>query len=282
LEAKLDRYLEEVEETSPTHGVPDRDVRGLVSPHIDYERGGAVYAGVWRRAAASIREVELAIMFGTDHIGGGKLTLTHQRYATPWGVLPTASRIVDDVVEAIGADVAFGKELHHRTEHSIELAVVWLHHALGGRECELVPVLCSGFEEYVESDRSPGDDADLAAALEVLRDAAASCKTVIIAAGDLAHVGPAFGDGYAIDILEKARLRSADEELIARICDGDEEGFLGQIRAERDRHRVCGLPPIYMALRLLGETHGDLTGYAQCPADGQGTSLVSICGVALS
>ena len=281
LEAALTSYFHKADETAPQSSVSGREIRGLISPHIDYGRGGEVYAGAWQRAAEAVSEAELAIVFGTDHIGGAKLTLTHQKYATPWGVFPTAGGIVDEVARAVGSEAVLGTELHHSTEHSIELAVVWLHHMLAGRECQLVPVLCGGFETYLGGDKSPAEDPELMAALGVLKDATASCKTIIIAAGDLAHVGPAFGDPHAIDIFEKARLKAADEELMASICEGDEDGFLKQIKDERDRRRICGLPPIYMALWLLGGTEGAVTGYAQCPADGQGTSFVSICGIVL-
>jgi AmmeMemoRadiSam system protein B len=283
LEAALRSYVTEAFETVQTPDVVGGgEARGLISPHIDYERGGPIYAGVWQRVQEAIKDVELVIILGTDHIGGAKLTLTHQRYATPWGVLPTANDLVDRVARAVGPEAAFGKELHHRVEHSIELAAVWLHFLLGDEQCSLVPVLCGGFEAFIEGDMSPGDDADLNAGLDVLREAASSRKSVIIAAGDLAHVGPAFGDGYGIDFVQKARLKAADEESLDLICAGDGEGFFEQIRAERDRRRICGLPPIYLAMRLLGETEGAVTGYAQCPADQQGTSFVSICGVLLS
>jgi AmmeMemoRadiSam system protein B len=283
LEAALQSYVAEaLAAEQPTDAVDGSEVRGLISPHIDYERGGPIYAGVWQRAEEVIKEVELAIIFGTDHIGDAKLTLTHQRYATPWGVLPTANDVVDRVARAVGPETVFGKELHHRVEHSIELAAVWLHFLMGVGQCSLVPVLCGGFEAFVRGDANPAEDADLAACLEVLREAASSRKTMIVAAGDLAHVGPAFGDGYGIDFVQKAHLKTADEETLSLICAGDEEALLEQVRAEGDRRRICGLPPIYLALRLLGGTEGVVTGYDQCPADSQGTSFVSICGVLLS
>jgi len=54
-----------------------------------------------------------------------------------------------------------------------------------------------------------------------------------------------------------------------------------QVKKEGDRRRICGLSAIYLTLRLLGKARGDITGYAQCPADEQGTSFVSICGIVL-
>ena len=258
------------------------EVRGLVSPHIDYQRGGTVYAEVWRRAAEAARAAEVAIVLGTNHFNGQKLvTLTRQSYATPWGVLATCGDVVNAVASALGDEEVFAEEFNHRNEHSVEAAAVWLHYLVKDKGCELVPVLCGSFQRFLEGDRNPGDDDEIARFVEVVRNATANRRTLIIAAGDLAHVGPAFGDRYPINLLEKARLSSADSELMSAITKGDAEGMFRQVKKEGDRRRICGLSAIYLALRLLGKVKGDVTGYAQCPADEQGTSFVSICGIVL-
>jgi AmmeMemoRadiSam system protein B len=264
----------------------DGPIRGLVSPHIDYRRGGPVYAQVWARVAEAVREAEIAIIFGTDHISGKEgLTLTRQHYATPWGVLPTARHIVDAVAQAMGDEAAFHDELHHRVEHSIELAAVWLHYLMrdkgdrADRPCELVPVLCGPFQRFVTGDDPPGQDATMSAAIEALRAATASSRTIVIAAADLAHVGPAFGDSYPIDFVGRAKLTAADQQLMATLCTGGAEALFQEVKEEQDRRRICGLPPIYLTLRYLDGAKGEISGYMQCPADQRGTSLVSICGI---
>ena len=263
-----------------------RSMRGLVSPHIDYQRGGPVYAQVWDRAAEAVREAEIAIIFGTDHLSGEEgLTLTRQHYATPWGVLPTARHTVDAVAQAMGDEAAFRDEFHHRVEHSIELAAVWLHYLMrdkgDGRDspCELVPILCGPFQRFVTEDDQPEQDATMSAAIEALRAATASSRTIVVAAGDLAHVGPAFGDSYPVDFVGRARLTAADQQLMAAICTGDAEAFFQGVKEEQDRRRICGLPPIYLTLRYLDDAKGEISGYMQCPADQRSTSLVSICGI---
>ena len=258
------------------------EVRGLVSPHIDYQRGGTVYAEVWRRASIAARAAEVAIILGTNHFNGQKLvTLTRQSYATPWGALPTARDVVDEVAFALGEGEVFAEEFNHRNEHSVEAAAVWLHYLVKDKGCELVPVLCGSFQGFLEGDRNPGDDDEIARFVGAVRNATANRRTLIIAAGDLAHVGPAFGDRYPINVLEKAMLSSADNELMYAIAMGDAEGMFQQVKKEGDRRRICGLSAIYLALRLLGKARGDITGYAQCPADEQETSFVSICGIVL-
>jgi AmmeMemoRadiSam system protein B len=255
--------------------------RGLVSPHIDYRRGGPVYARVWKYVAASVRAADLVVILGTDHAGGeGRITLTRQNYATPFGVLPTARPVVDALAEAIGEQAAFAEELHHRTEHSVELAAVWLHFVRGGEPCEVVPVLCGSFGRYVQDGVKPEDDSAIRGLLDAFQ-VTAGRRVVIVAAGDLSHVGPEFG-GDPLDWAGRARLQAADDELMERMCDGDAEGFLAAIRRVQDRNNVCGLPPIYLAMRLLGSVRGERIAYEHCPADEQNTSTVSVCGVVFS
>jgi len=225
---------------------------GLISPHIDYQRGGPVYAGVWERAAGAVQAADLVIIFGTDHAGSpGRLTLTRQNYATPYGVLPTDTGVVDAIADAIGEEDAFDEEIHHRGEHSIELAAVWLHHMRDGRPCQVVPILCGSFQHFVQGGADPAGDPTLNAALDVLRSATADRRTLVVAAADLAHVGPAFNDLSPIDHIRHAQLQVADEILIDTVIDVDAGAFFDTIAAEGDRRNICGLPPIYLTLRLL-------------------------------
>jgi len=259
-----------------------KPIRGLVSPHIDYERGGPVYAKVWRASAEAVRQAELVILFGTDHYGSdGTLTLTRQSYATPWGILPTETELVDALAEAMGTEAAVAEELHHRREHSIELVAVWLHFIRGGRNVPVVPILCGSFGSFIAGDGDPATHEPFFAALDLLREAAAKCRTLVVAAADLAHVGPAFGDAYGLDLVGRAQLRRADERLLETVYAGSAQLFFDQLRAEHDRRHVCGLPPIYLTLRLLEGSSGEAAGYALCPADPQGLSFVSIAGVTL-
>jgi AmmeMemoRadiSam system protein B len=274
----LDRYLGEVEVENGANPHP-ADIRGLVCPHIDYTRGGPVYARVWKLAADAAREANLVVLLGTDHFGdSGLLTLTRQHYSTPFGVLPTAQDVMDALAEAIGPQEAFAGELVHRSEHSIELAAIWLHHVREGQPCELAPILCGSFGRFVRGEDDLEHDSTVEALVDTLRLATAGRRVLVVAAADLAHVGPAFG-GAPLDLMGRARLQAADDELIERICTGDAQGFFSAIKRDDDRRNVCGLPPIYLALRVLGQVTGERAAYERCPADQNGTSLVSVCGI---
>lgn len=274
--AALDGYRDGSSE--PT----DRPVRGVICPHIDYQRGGPIYAQTWDRAANAIQDVDLVVVFGTDHSGSpGSVTLTRQNYATPFGILPTAVEIVDALAEAIGPDAAFAEELHHTREHSIELASVWLHAIRRESPPEFVPILCGSFYEFTEGQDDPATYPRFEALLAALRDATADRKVLVIAAADLAHVGPAFGDANPFGAVEREALETADTNLLSAIVAGDAEGFFGQLREVHDCNRICGLPPIYLTLRFLERSEGEVVGYDQCPADPQYGSFVSIAGVLL-
>ena len=270
----LKSYLEKLE-TNPK----PKSIRGLVSPHIDYARGGHVYAQVWARASQVIQEADLVVILGSDHFGeDDPLSLTHQNYATPYGVLPTATSIVDKLAKALDERIAFNGQLYHKAEHSIEMAAVWLHHMREGKPCEILPILCSSFERFFKGGTSPEEDFLFQRFIDTLRSAIADRSAVVVAAGDLSHVGPTFG-GRPLDFMGRARLKAADQELMERMCSGDEKGFYEAIRLIENRNNVCGLPPIYLTLRLLNPAQGEAVSYDLCPADKQGTSVVSICGV---
>ncbi|MGQ9676728.1 MAG: AmmeMemoRadiSam system protein B [Chloroflexota bacterium] len=282
LEQELKGYLDQIRANRVGAPAIETRLRGVVIPHIDYQRGGTVYAQVWERAERALQEAELVVIFGTDHNSAASgVTLTRQHYATPWGTLPTAREVVDSVAEAIGSETAFAGELHHRREHSIELAVVWLHYLRRRIDYRLVPILCGSFQPFLDGAADPSTDATLTRAIQALRDSTNRQRTFVVAAADLAHVGPAFGDSIRYGPSERASLATADNASLQAICSGNPDAFFQAIREERDRRRICGLAPIYLTLRLLGDIRGEVVAYAQCPADA-GDSLVSVAGVLLS
>ena len=257
--------------------------RGLVSPHIDYARGGQVYSQVWAAAEASILEADLVLIFGTDHYGGpGTVTLTKQAYATPYGALPADLDLVGRLAATLGEDAAYAEELHHRSEHSVELSAVWLHHIFhkaGKEPCPVVPILVGSFHHFVMNGRKPADDSRLNVFLETLQQETSGRHVLAVASVDLAHVGPNFGDEFFMDRLRRESLAEQDQQLMAAALDGDAESWYSQIAAVGDRNRICGFAPTYLMLRYLGKSNGLQIAYDQCTADNQDTSLVSICGL---
>ena len=260
--------------------------RGIISPHIDYNRGGPVYAKVWNNAGVALQEADLVIIFGTDHSGGpGTITLTKLPYATPYGVLPLDGELIDKLAQAIGEESAFNDELHHRDEHSIELSAVWLHHVLRKRGIinkPMVPILVGSFHHFISNGDHPDDDQRLNSFIEVLKKETSGRKIIAVASVDLAHVGPIFGDSFKVQSEKNEEIKKFDQGLISAALCGNDSGWFEQIAGVHDRNRICGFAPTYLLLRYLGETEGFQIDYDQCPADPNNTSIVSICGLLIN
>jgi hypothetical protein len=256
--------------------------RGIISPHIDYFRGGPVYSQVWRRAEGAVREAELVLIFGTDHNGSpGSITLTRLPYATPYGVLPNDIPLIERLAEAYG-DGAFDEELHHQNEHSVELSAVWFHHIRGQNPPPVIPILCGSFHHFVMNGHHPADDPRLESFITCLQQETAGKRVLAVASVDLAHVGPNFGDEFYMDDERRSRLKLSDEALMMAIAQGDHADFYSLVAGVQDRNRICGFSSIHTMLRYLGPTTGVQIAYDQCPADAEDASLVSICGMLLS
>jgi AmmeMemoRadiSam system protein B len=276
LKSFIQKYLDQA--SDDCFAETDR-VAGLISPHIDYQRGAHIYAQVWSKVKTALEQAELVIILGTDHNDSkGMVTLTGQNYETPLGVVPTAKDIVAEMAGELGDD-AFANELNHRGEHSIETALIWLQYLLGDKTCPIVPILCGSFQLLIENGESPQKTRHIASTINLLSELRQRQRTVIVVAADLAHMGPAFGDPIALDIVGRARMAKDDEEIIQIICRGDAGDFYSIIQKEKDRRHVCGVPPIYIALSSMPTVQGTSLGYAQCPASSDQTSFVSICGV---
>lgn len=196
-------------------------------------------------------------------------------------MLPTPRDIVDQMSENIGVEHAFRGELYHLNEHSIELAMVWLHHMRDGKKIELVPILCGSIADFLESSNVIEDNPQIEAFVTSLTELVTSRQAILIAAADLAHVGPAFG-GFPLGQGGRSKLRLEDERLIDTICRCDARGYYSEIAAQNNKNNVCGFAPIYYTLRALSQATGTAVSYDMCDADEQGTSVVSICGVAFS
>jgi MEMO1 family protein len=273
-------------------GVTGALPRAIVAPHIDFARGGAAYAWSYKPLAEAAALPELVVLFGTDHIGVEQpFTLTRKHYETPLGSLETDVALVDALAKKVGerlgesaAQSLFKDEYHHRGEHSLEFQMVWLRHVWKARAdgIKVLPILCGSLHECIERGDGPRQDARVDALLSSLVELIGARPTLWIAAADLAHVGPRFGDDASLDASDRSSLERRDQETLAHASRGDAAAWYDEIKKERDRRRVCGLPPIFAMLESARPGAGKLCAYAQCPADEEGGSIVSIASLVYS
>lgn len=261
------------------------DLAGIISPHIDYARGHNTYARLWKKAWNNLREIELVIVLGTDHYGGpGQITSTFQDYATPLGILPTEITVVQTLEDEMGGEFLFKEEFHHIREHSIELALVWLHYSLEVNRLPtipIVPILCGSFSTFITGEKTLYRDKKIKTLIYCLKRIMERRKTLVIAAGDLAHLGPVFGDSTPMDEESRIKLKEADYKSLDAICNSNPKQFFEISQRESDYRKICGLSPIYIGLELLTGAVGEHLGYKQCSASSQGDSIVSIAGALL-
>ncbi|HET9598795.1 MAG TPA: AmmeMemoRadiSam system protein B [Anaeromyxobacteraceae bacterium] len=221
--------------------------RRLVAPHIDIPRGAAGYAHAY--AALEGCDADLFVVFGTAHASPPHLfTLTRQDYATPLGAVATDRALVDALAHELGEDELLGDELVHKGEHSCEFQVVWLRWLVGDRPFQVLPVLCSSISQL--------DDPAAATApfLEALGRATAGRRVCHVAGADLAHVGPMYGDDRPATPAELAALAEQDRATMAALASADADAFHRLATADDERRRLCGVAPIYAAVRASGRT----------------------------
>jgi AmmeMemoRadiSam system protein B len=278
LSAQIDGFFTHCEgpgTPAPAAERPAPALRGLIAPHIDFHRGGPVYAWAYRELIER-SDADLFVVLGTCHAGmDDPFAVTLKPYDTPLGVVPTDVAFCEALGRRYGTDL-LGSEAAHRNEHSIEFQAVMLRHALGARPFSIVPVLASFLHEAVWTRSDPERDRRVPRFVEALLDTMATSgrKVCVVAGVDLAHVGPRFGDAEPNTDEFLATVAAADLDMLEAVTAGDPTAFFASVAHDADRRRICGLSPIYTFLRALPGATGRLVRYRQWP-DPQGA--VSFC-----
>jgi AmmeMemoRadiSam system protein B len=180
-------------------------------------------------------------------------------------VAPVDQRFVDRIVEHFG-DGLFEDPLAHIPEHSIELEVVWLQYLFGdARPIRIVPLLVGSFHDCIMMGGNPAHVPELSRMAEALRlaEAAASEAVCYIISGDLAHVGPKFGDAEPLTERFLDQCQAGDEAIVHANERADASEYFRVIAAERDERRICGFPPTWTTLQAAQPTSGRLLHYGR-------------------
>jgi AmmeMemoRadiSam system protein B len=255
--------------------------RGILSPHIDFQRGGPVYTWSYRELVERSRADTFIILGVAHQYCRRRFVLTHKDFETPLGVVPSDRSYVDDLASLAGRDL-FDDELTHRTEHSIEFQVVFLQYLLAGRrDFTIVPILVGSFHDLMERGIDPIHDPDVRRFIEALRtiEAGRGKSVAYIGGIDLCHVGPEFGDPSPVDPILQEQVRRFDGEMLDRAAAGDPEGWFRTAATIGNRWRVCGLAATYTFLHAIGPARGRLLKYEQA-LDDRRTCCVSFASMA--
>jgi len=241
-------------------------LRGVLSPHIDFGRGGHIYSWAYRDLIERC-DADVFVIFGVAHqYSAQRFILTRKDFETPLGVARTNREYVDQLVSLSGEHL-FDDELAHRTEHSIEFQVVFLQYVLGGvRDFTIVPILVGSFHDLMESGREPIDDPEVKRFVGALRAVESSSpgKVAYIGGIDLGHLGQEFGDDGLLDASTLEALRNNDASMLAAASQVDPASWFRQAASVGNRWRICGLAATYTMLHVMGEgTKGTRLRYDQ-------------------
>jgi len=258
LRAMLDGFLA-ADSSSNGHGAPV----AVIAPHIDFRVGGASYGPAYNALKHS--DADTFIILGVAHqMSYDSFMISSKDFDTPLGVMPTDR----EFIERFRGNVPFEltrNEAAHKREHSIEFQAVFLRHIFPDRDIKIVPILTGSLHDYVESGRGgAGGDEKLNVLYAALEETARDLgrKICYIAGADLCHIGKKFGDQFAArTILDD--VRKHDEEILEAAAKPDAEGFLRSLARNRNRYRVCGVAPIYAAIRAARPTTGKVLCYDQ-------------------
>jgi MEMO1 family protein len=249
----------------PTDQAPGGTLRAALIPHIDYQRGGQTFAWAFREIAEQ-SDASLFVIIGTSHYSPARFTLTRQDFKTPLGIARTDQAYIDRLVAHYG-DGLFSDPLAHIPEHSIELEVVFLQYLYEGkRPFRIVPLLVGSFHDCIEMGGiSPANRPDISRMIESLRRTEAETpeKICYIISGDLAHIGPKFGDPEHLTEPLLSKSRDSDHALLQHAEAIDTAAYFDFIAKEADHRRICGLPPTYTLLEAIRPRRGKLLHYDQ-------------------
>ena len=251
----------------------DGPIVAALAPHIDFARGAHSYGATYR-AIGEACGADLFVILGIAHQMTERLFVPcDMDFDTPLGSVPRDREFMADLARRCPLDarddclvLRAEHSIEFQAEHSIEFQAVFLRHVFGGeRDVRIAPILCSSLLRAVEPGKDAMDAPEVADFIGALRETISErgTRVCVIGAVDLAHEGPKFGHGYAVDAERLWAVRREDMDLLKFALDGDAKGFFGRIAGDQDARNVCGFPAIYTLLQVCGPVTGTLLDYGQ-------------------
>lgn len=282
-------YPEEPEALRATmtqwQGAESRAVEGLMgiaAPHVSPVGGWQSYQAAYSVLRPEHKERTFVIL-ATSHYGEPeKFGLTRKPFRTPMGDAANDTRLVDWLAKRAPAAVEM-EDFCHSFEHTVELNLIFLQHALGAN-VRILPILCGPFARSVYRGGKPEDDDKVKAFVEALGELREreGDNLFWILGVDMAHMGARYQDRFSAvaNQGEMAAVGTRDEQRIERIRAGDADGFWHLVQQNHDDLKWCGSSPFYTFLKTAPRARGELLRYEQWNIDER--SVVSFAGMAFS
>ncbi|MBB47429.1 MAG: AmmeMemoRadiSam system protein B [Phycisphaerae bacterium] len=244
LKEQFEQWLEQAEDPEL-----DEVPRGLVLPHLDYNRGWPLFATGYKALVGS-DPPDRVIVLGTNHHGiGDGVTGTDWAWESPFGATVRDEPLMQRLQDQFGDELCID-QLDHVAEHSIQLHLPWIQHVLGD-----VPI--SGFlipDPLVPMIADDGERVLMEDFAQALQDhlQALGGRSLIIASSDLSHVGPQFGEPAAVDEQRRGEIEQHDRDLISKFMQGESSAFIEAMEWCKNPTRWCSIGNMSVFLSLMG------------------------------
>jgi AmmeMemoRadiSam system protein B len=255
---------------------------GIAAPHVSPVGGWQSYQAAYSVLRPEHKERTFVIL-ATSHYGEPeKFGLTRKAFRTPMGDAANDTRLVNWLAQRAPAAVEM-EDFCHSFEHTVELNLIFLQHALGAN-VRILPILCGPFARSLYQGGKPEDDDKVKAFLDALGEMREreGDNLFWILGVDMAHMGSRYQDRFAAiaNKGEMAEVGTRDEKRIERINACDADGFWKLVQQNHDDLKWCGSSPFYTFLKTAPDARGELLRYEQWNIDER--SVVSFAGMAFS
>jgi len=251
---------------------PDADwPLAIAAPHVSPEGGYASYGAAYALPESSDEDLKTFVILGTSHYGAPeRFGVTAKPFRTPLGTVEIDRDALSLFVKR-GGDAVVEEDYCHRTEHSIELQVLFLQYRLA-HPFRILPILCGPFVDSLVRGVPPETLDGNARVFDALTELATKRPDLVWVLGvDMAHIGLRYGENEPARAYEGRMLevREQDERRLERIAAGDAEGFFELVHPEGDALNWCGYAPIYTFLRAMHtrRVEGSVCSYEQWNID---------------
>ncbi len=261
---------------------------GVVVPGNDYGRSWINYAAVWGRLRVVDRP-DRVVVLGTNHFGSATgVCGCDKGFETPLGLCELDQAFVHALDQRLGAEDSaklYEHRFDHEREHSIELQVPWIQHCLGaGEDGSFVPVFGVLVHDPVRNSGESYDGAGLGLDpfIEAMKGAIADAPgtTLLVAAADLSHVGPMFGDQQSLSgeepeaVEARNQVARQDQELLKHLVEGRPDDLVSSLAWSQNASRWASTGALVALSKILDNHPARVLNYA-ASLDPQGTAMLT-------
>jgi len=242
----------------------DLTARGVVIPHIDPRRGWPVYVEGLR--AIFRNPADLIVILGVAHSPiRHPVQVLPMALETPLGRLEVADDVVSKLTGSVSYDLV-SDPLAFVREHSVEFPAVFVKALFPERRLRVVPLIVS--------DLGDGPEA-IDEAMIKLREILRGREFLPVAAVDLSHVGPKFGDEF----LDEDRMLHYDGEFMASFSTGVPESLKALYEEMGNPTRIDAYGATYALMRLIEGEEGESLAYDVSREDETSSAVSFMAGV---